>query len=218
MTTVLTRWGHSCVRFERAGSRLVVDPGTFSDRSVLESADAVLVTHEHTDHVVVEDLMEAIANRSHLEVWAPSVVIDQLIGDGTTGDRLHRANAGESFTAAGFDVLVLGEWHAMIHLDVPRVQNVAYLIDGAVLHPGDSFTPPDAGQSVDVLLAPVSAPWLKIAEVVDYVREVGPRVVVPIHDALLSDVGNALVDRLVSSLGGADTYCRLGVGESLDIG
>ena len=36
--TIVTWWGHACVRLERGGARLVIDPGTFSDLSVLDAA------------------------------------------------------------------------------------------------------------------------------------------------------------------------------------
>lgn len=213
--TTLTWWGHACVQIERAGARLVIDPGTFSDLSVLDAADAVLVTHEHPDHVAVDRLRAALATRSHLEVWAPPAVVELLDGAADTAGRVHAVHDGDAFTAAGFEVTALGEWHELVHPDVPRVANVAYLVAGAVLHPGDSFTLPPSRTSVDVLLAPVGGPWLKLAEVIDYVRAVHPRLVVPIHDAPLSDIGRALADRLVTSLGGSPEYRRLAGGDEL---
>ena len=77
---------------------------------------------------------------------------------------------------------------------------------------------PAAGTRVDVLLAPVSGPWLKVGDVVDYVRAVGPRIVVPIHDAMNSEAGNGLADRLVATLGGTIEYRRLGPGDTLAVG
>src|SRR5689334_14551696 len=44
----ITKYSHSCLRVEADGV-LVVDPGVFSERSALDGADAVLVTHEHPD-------------------------------------------------------------------------------------------------------------------------------------------------------------------------
>jgi len=214
MTTV-TWWGHACIRLERGDARLVIDPGMFSDLSVLDTADAVLVTHEHPDHVAVEQLTAILATRSHLEVWAPPAAADLLVGAGGAVGQVHAVRGGDAFTAAGFEVTALGEWHELVHPDVPRVANVAYLVDGAVLHPGDSFTLPPSMTSVDVLLAPVGGPWLKLAEVIDYVRAVHPRLVVPIHDAPLSEVGRALADRLVTALGASDGYQRLAAGEEL---
>lgn len=217
METDLTFWGHACIQLTRAGRSLVIDPGSFSDRASLATVDAVLVTHEHVDHVVMDELAGAVVERSTLEVWAPRGVVDLLADAGASGERLHAVRGGDRFTAAGFEITTVGDVHALIHVDVPRVANVAFVIDGAILHPGDSFTVPEAGEEqIAVLLAPVSAPWLSVREVIDFVRAVRPRRVVPIHSALLSDVGNALVDRLVAGMGGAD-YQRLAVGETIAV-
>lgn len=217
MTTplTLTSFGHACVNLRHAGGSLVIDPGAYGDLTALESADAVLVTHDHVDHVAAEPLVVALARRPRLEVWGPDDVVDLLVGAGAPLERLHRVAAGDTFAAAGLDVEVLGEWHAVVHPDVPRAHNVAYLVAGTVLHPGDSFTAPASGRAVRVLLAPVAGPWLKISETIDYVRAVGAQTVVPIHDAVLSDAGRQLVDRLVSGLGHAGDYRRLATGEHL---
>jgi hypothetical protein len=75
------------------------------------------------------------------------------------------------------------------------------------------------GGPVEALLLPVTAPWSKIAEVIDYARAIRPRLAVPIHDAVLSEFGLALVDRLLGPQGpgiGAE-YRRLGPTDSLDL-
>ena len=155
MSIELSVWGHACVRLERAsGERLVIDPGSYSDRAAMADADAVLVTHEHGDHVMPGELRDAVENSSHLEVWGPDAVIDQIAVDAVVASRMHRVRSGDSFVAAGFDVLALGESHARAHPDLTPVANLAYLVDGVVLHPGDSFTVPAAGTRVEVLLAP----------------------------------------------------------------
>lgn len=207
--TEITAWGHACVRFEKDGRRLVVDPGAFSDLTVLDDADAVLVTHEHTDHVEPAALVAALTARDRPEVWAPAGVVRQLVEAGAPEGRVHAVGDGDTFTAAGLPVRALGEWHAIVHADLPRAANVAYLVDGTALHPGDSFTPPPAGVEVDVLFLPVTGPWMKIAEAVDYARAVRPRVAVPIHDAFLSEAGKALADRVAGGLVGAEEYRRL---------
>lgn len=206
--STVSHWGHACVRFEKADRRLVLDPGSYSDAAVLADADAVLITHEHPDHVDPAGLVPALAARHGLEVWAPAGVVAQLVEAGAPADRVHVVATGDAFSAAGFDVRALGGEHAVIHPDLPAAQNVAYLLDGAALHPGDSFTPPPAGVHVDLLLVPVAGPWMKLSEAIDYVRAVGPRVAVPIHDATVTVPGRGLPDRLVAGLGGAE-YVRV---------
>jgi L-ascorbate metabolism protein UlaG (beta-lactamase superfamily) len=67
-----TKLGHACVRLEKDGGVLVIDPGAFSGDDALAGADAVLVTHEHFDHVVPDSLRAALADRPGLRLWAPS--------------------------------------------------------------------------------------------------------------------------------------------------
>ena len=102
--------------------------------------------------------------------------------------------------------------HAVIHAEVPRPVNVSYLVDGAVLHPGDSFTVPDA--DVEVLLLPAAAPWLRIADVVDQMRAIAATHTRPIHDGILSEDGKGVVDGVLSGLAeGVTDYRRLAPGE-----
>ena len=211
----LRKLGHSCIRLEEAGKTLVIDPGSFSAPDALEGADAVLITHEHVDHVVVDAIRTAAKRTPDLHIWTNSSVADMLAGDGLHVDSV---GSGDRFRAVdAFDVVVIGEWHAVIHPDVPRVRNITFLVDSLVFHPGDSFTLPE--QPVETLLLPVYAPWCKIAEVIDFARAVKPRLALPIHDALLSEAGLALVDRLLGPQGpgiGAE-YRRLGANEALDV-
>lgn len=210
----LTKMGHACIRLEHDGRTLVIDPGSFSAPDAADGADAILITHEHADHCVEERLRAAAERNPELRIWTNPTVGNQLK---SLGARVQSVQQGERFSAAGFDVLAIGEFHALIHPDVPRVLNVGFLVGGQVFHPGDAFTLPQ--QPVDTLLLPIHAPWSKVAEVIDFARAVKPRLALPIHDALLSDLGLGLVDRLLGPNGpgiGAD-YRRLGPAESLEL-
>ncbi|WP_028048350.1 MBL fold metallo-hydrolase [Cellulomonas sp. URHD0024] len=211
MSVRLSRWGHSCIRLDRGDDRLVIDPGAFSDLAgALSGVSAVLVTHEHADHLAADPVAAA-----GVEVWGPQPALDLLAAAGVTADRLHAVAAGDAVHAGGFDVTVLGEWHAEIHPDIPRAANVGYLTAG-VLHPGDAFVDP-LGADVDALMTPIGGPWLKIGEVVDYVRSVSPGRLVTIHDAQLSAPGVGLASTLVGRLGGAGDPILLGSGESIEL-
>lgn len=216
MTTTLTRWGHSCVRLDGPGGALVIDPGSFSDvGSALRDVGAVLVTHEHPDHLDADAVVGAA--RTGAEIAGPEPVVAALLAAGAPSDRVRTVAPGDRVTAAGFTVDVLGGEHAVIHPDVPVIANLAYLVDGAVLHPGDSWTVPPSGTEVDVLLLPLGAPWLRVADAVDLVRAVAPRQVVGIHDAVLSDAGRRLAVDLVGRLGGSGPVTVLAPGESTQV-
>ncbi|WPF82153.1 MBL fold metallo-hydrolase [Sanguibacter sp. 4.1] len=192
----LTKYGHACVALSKDGRRLVIDPGAFTEDGVIGDAEAVLVTHEHPDHLSVEALDAAWAQNPELRVWTTAAVAEVL------GDRDGRVTAvtdGDTFTAAGFDVTAVGEWHAVIHPDVPRMQNVGFVVDGTVFHPGDAFTMP--GRPVETLLTPAHAPWSKLQEIIDWVRAVSPVRTVSVHDGALNDRGLGLVNRMLGAGG-----------------
>ncbi|WP_030681023.1 MBL fold metallo-hydrolase [Streptomyces rimosus] len=211
----LTKFGHACVRVEKDGRRLVIDPGGLTGPEALDGADAVLVTHEHFDHFSEETLRRAAECNPRLRIWTNSAVTEQLDGLGT---RVTAVGDGTAFTADGFDVQVHGTWHEVIHPDIPRVTNVGFLIDGALFHPGDALTVP--GTSVDTLLLPVHAPWSTTGRLIDYVREVAPRDAYAIHDGALNDIGTAMVGGLLGENGPgiAARYRRLAPGETVRVG
>ncbi|MGP3951808.1 MBL fold metallo-hydrolase [Streptomyces sp. 7N604] len=210
----LTKKGHACIRLEKDGRVLVIDPGAFSEEDAAVGADAVLVTHEHLDHFNEDRLRTALDANPAAEIWTLRSVADQVAA--AFPGRVHTVGHGDTFTAAGFEVEVHGELHAVIHPDIPRITNVGYLVDGSVFHPGDALTVP--GRPIETLMLPVHAPWNKVAEVIDYLREVKPQRAIDIHDALLTDVARTVYDRLLGpdgpGVGGAH-HGRMAPGESL---
>lgn len=212
LPTKFTKMSHACVRLEKDGRTLVIDPGGFSEEDAAAGADALLVTHEHPDHFDEARLRAAMDANPAAEIWTLRSVADQL--SAAFPGRVHTVGHGDTFETAGFSVQVHGELHAVIHPDIPRITNVGYLVDGSLFHPGDALTVPD--HPVETLLLPVMASWNKISEVIDYVREVGPRRAYDIHDALLTDLARPIYDNQIGALGGTE-HLRLTPGGSADL-
>ncbi|SCG36495.1 MBL fold metallo-hydrolase [Micromonospora coxensis] len=178
----ITKYTHACVRIEREGRVLVVDPGTWSEPAALAGADAVLVTHEHTDHADVLRLRGL-----GVPVFAPEDAdLPTLAPLPVT-----RVRAGQRFDAAGFTVTAVGGRHAVIHDGQPDCANLGYVIDGEVYHPGDALNLPE--QPVRTLLLPAQGSWLKLTEAIGFARAVGAARAHPIHDAQLNERGMASV-------------------------
>ena len=182
----MTKFTHACVRLDDDGRSLVIDPGEFSEcAEALDGASAVLITHEHFDHLNVEALLSAARANPDLLVWAPAPVVAKLA---ELGSRASQVEPGESFDAAGFSVRAFGGQHAVIHQAIGTpCANLGYLVNDAVYHPGDSFFVPPA--PVRTLLAPLHAPWSKLAEIIDFVVATRAPQAFPIHDAMLSESG-----------------------------
>ncbi|WBC13953.1 MBL fold metallo-hydrolase [Micromonospora sp. WMMA1998] len=206
----VTKFTHSCLRLEHDGGVLVVDPGVFSEPEALDGADAVLITHEHPDHVDVAALTRALERRP-IQVNGPASLAGVL---GDAAEALVVVAPGESFTAAGVPVRTYGGQHAVIHPDIPVIQNIGYLFDEVVYHPGDALFVPDDVQ-VDTLFAPIHAPWSKFSEVLDFIRAVGPRRAYALHDGLLNANGFGVLDRQYTAMSNTD-YRRLEPGTRID--
>jgi L-ascorbate metabolism protein UlaG (beta-lactamase superfamily) len=194
------KFTHACIRLEDDGRVLVVDPGIWSEPEALAGADAVLVTHEHSDHLDVARLAA-----SGLPVYAP-------VGAQIEGISFTPVAPGESFTVAGFQVAAVGGRHAVIHDGLPACPNLGYVVDGAVYHPGDSLHLPQ--QRIDTLCVPAQGSWLKLTEAIDFVTAIRPRRAFGIHDGQLNERGLDGVNGWLSEYAGG-AYRYLAPGESL---
>ncbi len=185
----IVHFGHSCVLLDTGSARLLFDPGTFSAGfEQVRDLDAVLITHQHFDHLDTERLPALVAANPQAALIVDPGSVEET---GKLGLAADQASPGDVLTVAGAEVAVIGGEHAIIHPSVPMPPNVGYLVDGgAFYHPGDSLLVPE--QQVGVLGLPTAAPWLKTGEAVDFLRAVAPRVAVPIHQGLLNDVGTRL--------------------------
>jgi L-ascorbate metabolism protein UlaG (beta-lactamase superfamily) len=207
----LTKLGHACVRVRKDDRTLVIDPGGLTpEDDAITGAEAVLITHEHFDHLEAERLRRALAEDPHLTVYTCRAVAE-ILGD--AGDRIRTVGEGDALTIAGFDVAVVGQKHEVVHPDVPPVDNVGFFIDEEVFHPGDAFTVVEA----PTLLVPGQAPWMKAPEMIQYLREVAPRRAYAVHDGLLNEFGLGLLESQLSGEAEAQDadFRRLKPGESV---
>ncbi|MFD1827880.1 MBL fold metallo-hydrolase [Mumia zhuanghuii] len=206
----ITRFGHAALLLESGPHRVLIDPGTFSREEVfdLTGLDAIVVTHQHPDHVDPARIERLLAGNPDARLLAEPQTVAALEGLGvweaTAADVTVELGRSMTLTGVGFE-------HAVIHPDMPRVGNVGILVeaDGTRLfHPGDSYA--SVPRDVDVLAVPLSAPWAKVSETVDFVRAVAPRVVFPIHDCTISDVAYLVYWGRVAEMGGAEQALLLG--------
>ena len=186
----ITKFGHACVRVEHDGATVVLDPGVFTDIEAIDGADAVLITHEHPDHYHPDHLRTIDAAIYTIEAVAKKIREDAP----DLAERVTVVAPGEEFDP-GIPARAVGELHAVIHPEFPRFHNSGYVLTGdqKVYHPGDALTEP--GEPVDLLLVPVSAPWMRASEAIDFARAVKAPRNLAIHDRVYSDIGLDLIGR-----------------------
>lgn len=209
----IVKFGHACVRVEYDGVAVVVDPGVFTEVGALDGADAVLITHEHADHYLPDHLRATDAPVFTIDAVAAKIREDAP----EVAERVTVVGPGEEFDA-GLPVRAVGELHAVIHPEFPRFFNSGFVLtagDQKIYHPGDALTPPD--EEVDLLCVPVSAPWLKASEAIDFARTVKAPRNLAIHDRIYSEAGLGIVDghmnRFLPDAG--QEYVRLADGAEL---
>ena len=193
----ITKYGHSCLHITEGSASILIDPGGFSQGfETLSGLTAVLLTHQHADHVDPKRLPLLLRGNPGATLYADAGSVDVLAKEGITatpvasGDRLD----------VGIGVEVFAGDHAVIHRDIPVIPNACYLIGGRLLHPGDSLTVLD--RPVEILALPTSAPWMAVKEAIDYFRAVDPKAAIPVHDKLMANP--AMVYGLLQRLGPAD--------------
>jgi L-ascorbate metabolism protein UlaG (beta-lactamase superfamily) len=195
----LTKFAHSCVRLDRDGHALVIDPGIWSEPQALIGVDAVLVTHEHSDHV--DELRLAGLG---VPVYAPEDAAIRRVP-------FTPVRAGEVFSVTGFEVKVYGGRHAAVVPGQVTCRNVGFLV-GGLYHPGDALDVPD--EKVETLLVPMQASWLKTAEAIAFLQAVAPRRAFGIHDGQINERG---IDSINGWLGERGHYSWLPAGAHVEL-
>ena len=179
-----THFGHSCLLAEFGVARLLFDPGTFSHGfEGITGLSAILITHQHPDHADQNRLPALVEANPGAALYADPQTAAQL------GGTWRAVHVGAEFSVGELSIRGAGCRHAVIHPEIPVIDNISFLIGDAdhpvrLMHPGDALFVPD--EPVEVLAAPAAAPWMKISEAVDYLRAVAPRHAVPIHQGIIA--------------------------------
>lgn len=195
----LTKYQHACFTVEEDGKLLVVDPGEFStDFLAPENVVGIVITHQHPDHFDQARIAEIMDKNPDAIIIGPQSVTSQIEAFASK-----TVSAGETLVVAPFNLVFHGGQHALIHQDIPVIENIGVLINDLIYYPGDSFVLPS--HAVDTLLLPASAPWMRMSDAMNFLAALRPRQAIPTHDAILSNEGKAIADRLLGDVASNNT-------------
>lgn len=189
MAIHLSKFVHSCLLLEKAGTRVLFDPGKFSfneDRVRLADfgrLDWIVITHTHPDHLDVDAVGQLVASQN-LRVLGNVEVAATL---GSKGIKVQVATDGQPVDAGEISLLPIAVPHQpILEEQIPQV--TAFLIDDRILHVADSFDERlHQWKGLDALIVPIMAPFLTETEVYEFVRMLSPKSVVPVHDGYARD-------------------------------
>ena len=173
----VTKYPQSCLIIERDGKRLCIDPGSlvsekYSARDLLP-LDAILITHDHQDHVDPK-LLQDLVQGSDTPVIANQATKD-LVGDLVT----QVVKDGEAFEAAGMQIVARELPHCLMVDGSPGPQNTGYVINDVFFHAGDGIEL--AGLTVQSAAIPIAGPDISARDVFSFIKQLGCQTVVPIH-------------------------------------
>lgn len=210
----LTKFVHSCVLIEYEGKAVLFDPGIFSwnsgiiDVATLPELDAVVVSHKHPDHCGEPFARALIARFPNVQWFAPEDAHEDL-----------RSWGVQNITNQPIDdVQVSEQEHASLGVLAQAVVNnlVTHYAD-TVTHPGDTH---DFGDTKEVLLLPMQAPWGLTVRAAELAVELKPKYVMPIHDWMWNDEWRQMMyDRFEALLKDTNTvFLRPVDGQPIEIG
>jgi L-ascorbate metabolism protein UlaG (beta-lactamase superfamily) len=180
----ISKYIHSCLLVEEGGTTILIDPGKFSfleggaKPEQFRGLDAIVLTHEHPDHMDDESLKTIVANNPGAPVIANSAIRERL-GEKGIDVEVHESG---SRTVGAISLRAIVATHANL-LNATPPRNVGYVVNDRLLHPGDSFDEAlDVCKGIDILALPVMAPWNTELQVAAFATRIAPKVAIPIHD------------------------------------
>ncbi len=193
----ITKFGHCCLLIEEGEARILIDPGVYStEQNLQKNIQAILITHEHQDHLHLESLRAIMKKNSGMEILTNSGAGTILEKEGI-GFRIVEDSG--RYVVNGVVVEGSGKEHAVVHSTIPTVHNTGYMIAERFFYPGDALRKPK--MPVEILALPVAGPWLKLSEAIDYALSVKPKICFPVHEGMLKSPG--AVHRIPSEVLGA---------------
>ncbi len=194
----ITKLGHCCLLIETKGKRVLTDPGSYTieAHSKLENIDYILFTHEHQDHYHLESLKVILEKNPQAVIYANNSVSELLTKEGI---RHTQVNDGDKVLLGEIAVDGIGEKHAQMHSTIPLSSNLGFFIEHKLWYPGDAFTNPNS--PVEILALPVSGPWMKLSEAIDYALLLKPKKAFPVHDGTRFGSAHVLPAKILAAQG-----------------
>ena len=191
----ITKFGHCCLLLEIDGVNLLTDPGTMSEgEGAVTGLDAILITHEHGDHLHIDSVKAILANNPTAAI-VTNAAVGALLAKENIAFTL--VGDGQSTQIKGVPIEGSGKDHATIYGTMGLVENTGFMIADKFFFPGDAFHDPKV--PIDVLALPIAGPWMKISEALDYAKAVKPRTAFPVHDGMYKEGFGGFVSHMIDT-------------------
>lgn len=205
----ITKYEHACLDIVEQGTRILIDPGKFTKvLTEFNNISCVIVTHVHSDHFELSNLIKIYQQNPNLKIYTVSQVAQEMPNLPTT-----IVKAEDKFTINNLSLEFFGGKHELYK----DFENIAVLVNKKLFHPGDSYTIPS--KTIEVLATPASAPWLRVKDTGQFIINCKPKIAFPIHNILLSEEGREIHYRILNNIcqDNKISWLPLRVGVTLEI-
>jgi L-ascorbate metabolism protein UlaG (beta-lactamase superfamily) len=179
----ITKYLHSCLVFELDGYKLLFDPGKFSfaeeevTPDMFADVDAIIITHNHPDHLDAEILKEIIS-LSNAPVYTNKQVAGQIEKEGIASTVWEDG----VYNLGPFKLQAITVIHELI-MDNPLPQMTGFILNDKVLHPVDSMEDKLLEyQGIELLLMVTMAPFANEIRISGFADKLQPKQILPVHD------------------------------------
>ncbi len=177
--------GHDSFRIKNSKT-IIIDP--FKIRAITDKADILLITHEHSDHLSLEDLKKVVSEKTTV------IAIPECKGDLSKlivrevkivrpGDKVELGDVTVEVVPA-YNVNKFREPGRVFHPKEDGKAGYIITVKGVrVYHAGDTDVIPEMkGLRTDIALLPVSGTYVMTAEeAADATKMIKPRLAIPMH-------------------------------------
>ena len=170
----ITWLGHDAFKI-KDDKVIYMDPLELEDG---EPADLILITHDHYDHLSLQDVAKIRTDET--EIVTIAACAREL------GGRVHTVKPGDRLTVQGVDIEVVPAYNINKRFHPKRAGHVGFVVTVGgqrIYHAGDTDLIPEMEEiEADIALLPVSGIYVMTAEEAAKAAEaIGPKVAVPMH-------------------------------------
>ncbi len=179
----ITKYPQSCVLIKYKDKQILIDPGTYVYEQTdikpedWKNIDILLLTHEHSDHVVPEAIKVIVENNN------PIILTNKSVHDILKEKEINSEilEPGQEKVIDNIKIKGVKSEHGKLPSGNPAPDVIGFLIEDKVYHPGDTIYLEEKPYA-DVVFVPIGGTVVMDGkEAVRFVKEINPKLVIPIH-------------------------------------